>query len=311
MIHCTVCGAAAREGAKFCTSCGARLVDTTSAPPEATDTAPPTEETAVAEAMPADTAWAPSGPDETENEPEAPAEPAGPEPAIAEEQPAGEAVPLDYAANWPAPEATETRDEPVLEEHAESGEPVEATGETTWSSWSSATTEPEAEATEPVTSEMPEEPATAPVEPEDTDTGVEEHPHGASQWESWAPEASGAAAVPSSAGDTAAAVRRLLDDLTARVDRLIPAAALASGEVDADALATQLERWSRATPDSADLLEVVRAARKAPRDLDAVTRLADRAADLELLVRHYRSITDSAGQWARELRQQDASGEDA
>jgi hypothetical protein len=79
-------------------------------------------------------------------------------------------------------------------------------------------------------------------------------------------------------------------------------ATMASREVDPDALADQLATWSRAVPGIDDVLTVVQAVRKQPRDLDALLSLADRAPDLELLVRHYQAITASSDRWAGELR---------
>jgi hypothetical protein len=147
---------------------------------------------------------------------------------------------------------------------------------------------------------------------ESTGVAAEDDHHGASQWESWAPAADATPTVATGSSDTAASVRRLLDDLANRIDRLIAPATLASREVDPDSLAEQLDRWSRPAPGSDDLLAAVQAVRKSPRDIDAVTRLADRAADLELLVRHYQAITTGSAKWAAELRQQkEPSGDES
>jgi hypothetical protein len=118
--------------------------------------------------------------------------------------------------------------------------------------------------------------------------------------------------VPAAGSDAGASVRRLLDELANRIDRLIDPAPIAARGVDADDLADQLGRWSSASTDADGLLEVVRAVRTAPRDVDALTRLADRAPDLELLVRHYQAITNTSGEWSRKLRDRKPSGgEDA
>jgi hypothetical protein len=302
MTHCTVCGAASREGARFCTSCGARLVETTatietiepSAPEEARDEQPGAEDT-----------WTSTVTGDANGAVEIlPAEPAEP-PATVAETPG-------YSANWPAPDDDPaTADAPAEEDPTPAVADDATTGEvnvppppgTTWSSWSTAIEGPVSEPTEL-------EPAEAPDAGTNLDAGMEASHHGASQWESWAPEASGAATVPASGSDTAASVRRLLDDLATRIDRLIAPASAASRGVDADELADQLDRWSRAGAGSAGLLEVVQAVRKAPRDVDALTRLADRAPDLELLVRHYQAITSGAGDWARKLREQQPSDSD-
>jgi hypothetical protein len=337
LIHCTVCGAAAREGAKFCTSCGARLMDTSPIAPAATtsdDSAPlatANGDTATSVPVPAesgvDTAWAPgTATDDAEPETEEVpswadiSEPA--EPAVAEAEPSPEPEAPAYASNWPEPEAAAGDDvtQPADEAASTTDAPVEAAA---WTSWSTTTeaepvaleaetpqAEPEPEP-EPETQQVDEEATAATASPGvEPNAGMEASHHGASQWESWEPAASGEATVPSSTSDAAASVRRLLDDLANRIDRLISPASVESRAFDPDDLADQLERWARPTPGSADLLEVVQAVRKAPRDLDAISRLADRAADLELLVRRYQSIASSSGEWARELRERRAAGTD-
>ncbi len=325
MTHCTVCGAAAREGAKFCTSCGARLVDTVTATPESGDTA------AVAAVEPAaepsmidqpdessddqpepDSTWAPVVTGDATGEVESePAEPAYPEADVAEPTESPE-----YTASWPSGE--EENVEPVP------AEPLSDTPdstETTWSSWSSASDDsitreaPESFATDADQdagqheSRRAESDGAGLGEPWESGTMEESH-RGASAWESWAPTASGPATVPASSGDVGASVRRLLDDLADRIDRLIDPAPVEKRGVDADDLADQLDRWSSASTDADGLLEVVRAVRTSPRDVDALTRLADRAPDLELLVRHYQAITTSSGEWSRKLRDQRSSNAD-
>jgi predicted nucleic acid-binding Zn-ribbon protein len=303
MTHCTVCGAAAREGAKFCTSCGARLVDTVATAPASDDTAiHASVEPDVSDApdtapderqeVEAETIWASTVTGSATGEVESvPVDTAEPEPVAAPGEQA------EYTASWP-----EAGDEAPVE-----GAPAGAVADSgaqpdaAWASWSDTATEP----TEPT--ELPaSEPVAEPGEPDAVD-GMEASHHGASQWESWAPEASGEATVPASGSDVGASVRRLLDDVANRIDRLIDPATVASRGVDVDELADQLGRWSRTSTDAAGLLEVVRAVRTSPRDVDALMRLADRAPDLELLVRHYQAITTGAGDWASRLRAQDTA----
>jgi len=316
MTHCTVCGAAAREGAKFCTSCGARLVDTVVPVAEPADA----QATVVAEPAAAGT------PDMPEDRQQVAESTWGPvengavvvetEVAPSEEPEPDAAESAEYTASWPTDEGG-------------TGEPVSAAPAgaddgpgATWSSWSVTKDDPgtgPAPASFATDADQDPRPdasrsgeladggadsreATV-VEPAPADPMDESH-QGASQWESWTPEASGAATVPATGGDVGASVRRLLDDLADRIDRLIDPAPVTSRGVDADELADQLDRWSNASTDADGLLDVVRAVRTSPRDVDALTRLADRAPDLELLVRHYQAITGSAGEWASKLRDQ-------
>ena len=329
MTHCTVCGAAAREGAKFCTSCGARLVDTVTAPAaepdEATVAEPITIESPESPPEPDDdqvaveSTWAPvENGDVTGADGSAPAEESdAPEP----EMPVTETVETpEYTASWPTGEndaADSVADVPASD----------ATGSETsaWASWSSASDDtvtrevPDSFATD-ATQDPRSEEARA-EEPAVADAGAVETPapdpdpmaashHGASEWESWEPVASGEATVPAARGEIGTSVRRMLDDLANRIDRLIDPESVDTRGVDADELADQLDRWSRAHTDADGLLEVVRAVRTSPRDVDALTRLADRAPDLELLVRHYQAITDGAGDWAGKLRSQQTQGGD-
>ena len=331
MTHCTVCGAAAREGAKFCTSCGARLVDTVSAAPGSDGSAAVAAVEPVAEPSVTDLPGEPSSDqpdsestwativsgDATGEVERVPAEPVEPAAVVADP-----AESPEYAASWPGAEdgvaETPAGDAPDDEPPA----PPEAP----WSSWSneraSTATGP---APESFATDAGQDPEPHPVldsddgeavgqadvpEARDGRDGMEASHHGASQWESWAPTVSGEATVPTSSSDVGASVRRLLDDLADRIDRLIDPAAIERRGVDADELADQLERWSNARTDADGLLEVVRAVRTSPRDVDALTRLADRAPDLELLVRHYQAITGSAGGWASKLRDQSAADPD-
>lgn len=125
---------------------------------------------------------------------------------------------------------------------------------------------------------------------------------GASEWEGWAPAASGPSTASNSFNEHLDHARKLIEELQHRLERLGPPASLASRELDPDDLADQLERWSRAMPNSDELFEIVQTVRRSPRDIDAMVRLADHAADLELLVRHYQSITSTSDQWAADLR---------
>ncbi len=352
MTHCTVCGAAAREGAKFCTSCGARLVDTVTAPatepveagpaaaaePDATDTPAQPEAEQQAEAS----AWAPADSSSATGEDDSSSangadtpEPEVPETVVSETE---ATVSPEYSASWPTgeSEAAEPVSAAPVSDATASDVPA-ADAESTWSSWSSTNDETgtgtsddtrvvgapasfatdadqdarsdESRETNAVAAESDADEAPA-AEPETSDPMEESH-HGASAWESWAPEASGGATVAASSGDVGSSVRRLLDDLANRIDRLIDPAKVDTRGVDADELADQLDRWSNASTDADGLLEVVRAVRTSPRDVDALTRLADRAPDLELLVRHYQAITGSAGEWASKLRDAKASEPDA
>jgi hypothetical protein len=125
---------------------------------------------------------------------------------------------------------------------------------------------------------------------------------GASDWEGWAPTASGPSTTSVAFDEHLDHARKLVDELQHRLERLGPPASLASRNLNPDDLADQMERWSRALPNSDELFEVVQQVRRSPRDIDAMVRLADHAADLELLVRHYQSITSTSDQWATDLR---------
>lgn len=355
MTHCTVCGAAAREGAKFCTSCGARLVDTVTAAPEpdataAQPVAEPSEADAPAETSgdqsESESSWASTVTGNATGEVESvPADTVQPEEVAAEP-----AESPEYTSSWPPAEDESAKDE-ATEATVDDvpGDEPPSQPEEAWSSWADTTAEegPESPIT---TGGAPDSFATdADQDPEVSRSGETRRPddapsvsrddrpspfatdadqdarsddaepnrddpmdvshHGASQWESWAPVASGESTVPAAGGDAGASVRRLLDELANRIDRLIDPAPIAARGVDADELADQLDRWSNASTDADGLLEVVRAVRTSPRDVDALTRLADRAPDLELLVRHYQAITNTSGDWSRKLRDPKPSGD--
>lgn len=366
MRTCSICGAEAREGAKFCTSCGARLDEAvdqaatepadddspreTPAPANETEANPVATDQDVADtlAVESETAAPPVEPVESTAEPE--------EPAVDDAQPAPQSEP-EIAATWPAADtaseiddrpddaaaevvtgeapasfatdadqdpqedaattsgwgwptsASEAADEPVPDESTD--EP-EGDDSAQWEGVASAdsSAEPDWPSTEEpeVAPSTPDDPATTNATDTETVGATTDTDHrGASRWESWASATVGAEVVQEAREDPARAVRGLLNDLANRIDRLMSPAALAARDIDPDELADQLGRWSRSVPNAEVLLEVVQAVRKSPRDLDALSELADHAADLELLVRHYQSITDSAGTWARDLRRERSS----
>lgn len=311
MNRCTVCGATSREGAKFCTSCGARLGEgevqqaatgnvvsgDDVASPETTDTA--VQQTVTApqdtdDAIPEDTTSAELDVSDTEN------------PADDDDH---------YVSSWPDAESSDdtqerfgTEDAP---ESATTGPNEDADfssasdGDTGWPN----TSEPGDDEGAVITAPAPESFATdADQDPDPRETAgasADTDHHGASEWEGWAPVPSTTSSVAGTVTEPDAQVEhvhQLLDELKHRIDRITKPASLESRDLDPDDLADQLERWSRAVPDSDELLEAVKEARRSPRDIDAMMRLSDRAADLELLVRHYQSITSTSDEWAADLR---------
>lgn len=348
MRHCTVCGAEAREGAKFCTSCGARLQGTgteTSTLPSVSGTVEPpsgADPDPIADDAGRDDAGNGSSDDTVAYVPEQ-GEPAE----------AGEPADTAYVANWPATDDADASDDqaeqaepdPLASDSSEpaswtsafvSPEPASTDSEaddtheaadesvrddtgSEWS-WSEPQDEPPAgTASEGDDDEAPAAPeeswpwaATdeAPSEPGMPDDSVPGDPElkpdhsGASTWESWEPAAAGPSTLDEHRHDPVGDIRGLLNDLADRIDRLVSPSTLESRSIDPDDLADQLDRWSRSVPDTEELLATVQEVRKSPRDLDAIARLADRAADLELLVRHYQSMTSSSSQWASDLRRQ-------
>lgn len=342
MKHCTVCGAEAREGAKFCTSCGARLQSTVAAsetatlptvsdepesPPENTpasgiadtserdadndpeDTAiyvPERDDSAEASA-PADTPYVASWPD-TDTPDDADEQPDQPEPASSSPE-SSEPASWTSAFVSPEPSPSDSGADDTGATAAE-GDRGDDTSEWSWNtpqedgdtdsdqgeavvaeeSWSWSTADEPASDTGAENDDVPQA------------SSLEDETHGASTWESWAPAAGGPSALDDHDDDPIGQIRGLLNDLAERIDRVVSPALLDSRDVNPDDLADQLDRWARPVPDTDELLAVVQDARKSPRDLDAVARLADRAAELELLVRHYQSITSSSGKWADELR---------
>ncbi len=262
MRHCTVCGAEAREGAKFCTSCGARLEDAT-----------PTE-------APADSGADVTGTAAIVSESE--------EPAL---EPEGE------APSTTAAEAVEVTPEPPAEE-----EPVAATAPVTGdpyvASWPSETTEPD----EPAVAEAaPEAPVDeAPAERDAGDTDDADH-HGASTWESWAPVASGESTIPSE-DDPLHGVRELVDQLRHRLDRLAHPVSLQERGVDAEDIAEDLRGWASDTPDTEDILDAIRSVKASPENVTALLRLASYADDLERIIEQHGAMTSSAERWVDRLR---------
>lgn len=329
MRHCTVCGAEAREGAKFCTSCGARLQTTgmdasassgqTATLPSVTDEpseSARTDEDRDADASVSDvtTTYVPDSA-ETEGRADTP-----------------------FTSSWPAPDDAPATDEPSDrtegdDAHSGAEEPAswasafvtpepsrdDSTTDAADSGWTGDDTQEELRddigtdadrdegrfGEESWTWAGGDEPASDVGLVDDAsrkNMTTENDQHGASTWGSWAPAVNGPSTLHEHDDDPAGQIRGLLNELADRIDRLVNPATVGSREIDPDQLADQLDRWARTVPDVDELLDVVRDVRKAPRDLDAITRLVDRAGDLELLVRHYQSITTSSGQWAAELR---------
>lgn len=386
MQHCTVCGAASREGAKFCTSCGARLEDS-SISTDAADAASNDAEDTTPETAPADrpATWpAPidDGASAAEDDPEMdtaddddidPSKPLEPgdrqtflprsyDETLVSETPSHSD---GYAANWPSTADDASEETTAFGDSDESDavtsevsagftddatqDPDRSDDETSGWIWGSADDEPSTGVSNDATGRGPESAETDMDEQDDslaeeplrwtwasaddqadneapvsfaidadqgqesvtfTDEGVDDL-HGASDWESWAPESSGEGMVESGDEESLTAVRDLVDDLKQRIDRLASPASMQSRDLDPDDLADQLERWSEAVQGTDDLLDIMQDVRTSPRDLDAITRLADRAADLEVLMRHYQSITSLSEQWVYKLRRErsNATGE--
>ena len=312
MNRCSVCGAASREGAKFCTSCGTRLEDA------AEDRIEEQSDEAIANDAGADRPETLDTEAQPVIEPSDASERSGVESDDAEadgERDAGGATETDehhYASSWPESEST-NGDEDVSDREdvltAESPNDVAADSRDHAESFADTddiATWPETSVDEPVTGAPPT--SLAPETGRDSDvpseSGGDEDHHDASDWESWAPVASGPSITSNAVDEHLDNVYRLIDELKQRVERMGRPASLASRDLDPDDLADQLDRWSRAVPDNDDLLEAVKQVRRSPRDLDALMQLADRAPDLELLVRHYQSITSTSDQWAADLRRQ-------
>ncbi|HEV2129079.1 MAG TPA: hypothetical protein VGR22_10715 [Thermomicrobiales bacterium] len=187
---------------------------------------------------------------------------------IETEQPAASTEPSDTdLSGWPAPETSETRHDDINPESSHTG-------------WD--TTEPE------------------------SDHGL--HDSGPSEWEGWSPTPSPESAVhPYDDNESLQEIRELVGTLQQRLDRLADPLPVGARGIDADELADQLSGWASGGPDSGELLEVIREARANPRDIDAVTRLAARAEELERLVERYGTICSDAQRWVARLRYPDSS----
>lgn len=339
MVHCTNCGAAAREGARFCTTCGTRLdLDTTAT-------------SAAASASPSDTATldaVDTTPDATDEGEHASStlsstpEDAGATPDTASEEPetssqayvpTSEPDDTDASATWPdtdtPSETDETQSETISDETStwpdadtsmmeEPQDPDRSVASTTSADdgpyaggWPSPSTDNETEAEEAVTT-IPDDSEADPWQASPTTsryTDVEDD--GPSAWEGWSPTPDpepmidvGSTVSSDDEDSSLDDIRALVSTLQQRLDRLVAPASVASRGVDADELADQLHGWAQEVRAPDDLLDVIRDARQNPRDIDAVTRLADRAGELERLVERYGTLCSDAERWVARLRNQ-------
>lgn len=267
MEYCTNCGAASREGARFCTACGVRL-DLGDNVPEREPAPVDTEATAMHETLGGE------APTDDESRPEhmSDSDPIQDEP-LPDDQPED-----SYLQSWPA---SDTAEEPALETTTVY---TAAGADTDADDWSDPQT---------VSSE---------TEP-DRDTS-------AAGWAEWSPTPVASALVPvddEHNDHSLDEIRELASTLQSRLDRLSLSAAMTSRGADADDLAHHLDGWARDARASDDLLKVIRETKANPRDLDAITRLADRADELERLVKHYSTIGTDAERWAARLRDPDGA----
>jgi hypothetical protein len=267
MEYCTNCGAASREGARFCTACGVRL-DLDDYATEREPVPVDTEATTTYDALGSEAS--------TDDEPLSGREP---DPDPTRDEPLPEDQPEDsYLESWPVSDATDepanetttvytavgtdtnANDWPDPEAASSDAEPDRDASASGWAEWSAT----------PVAS------ALVPVDDDDEDHGLEE-------------------------------IREMVSILQSRLDRLALSAAVMPPGVDTDELADHLDGWARDASASDDLLEVIRETRAKPRDLDAITRLADRADELERLMKHYRTIRTDAERWVARLRNHNGS----
>lgn len=315
MKHCTICGAASREGAKFCTSCGARLEDEAVTAYTATDDTEPDAQSGNAgtgtETL--------SSASEQEHV-------AGSEPPVDASVDDEASTSRGYTASWPDADSQTTTGAATASFATDAEQDLASASFDVTSSRRSSTSDAEedgprisdtstdddaqpdatlgwsstsAASTDSDLGDVPsgtEQEATS-----ETFADLEDH-IGASHWESWSPDPSPQAMAPhSDAEDSIGSISRLMDELQQQVERLRTSDALTASGINPDDLARQLDRWSSNTPDIESLLAVVQRVRKHPRDLDAIGELTDNVADLELVVRHYQSITSQAASWAATL----------
>lgn len=266
MTQCTICGSTSRDGAKFCTSCGARLEDD----------APASQQ------------------DSESNESES---------SLAQDDPERESVADTYASSWPATDTDAEGDDHDDEDQSEPT-PISMSFATDKEQdpepdkHDEGTIDDGDNASEDIDANGGQEDSDAEA---DMNTGTGDH-EGASNWESWSPDPGPLASVQRDDGEGQIdAITRLVDELQQQVRQLKTETAPDSGLPDGDEFVDQLERWSSSSLDIESLLAAVRQVRKQPRDLDAISALTDNIADLELLVRHYQSITTQAGEWAAAL----------
>jgi hypothetical protein len=265
MEYCPNCGAASREGARFCTTCGVRL--------ELGENAPERE------AAPVDTGVTVAhetldneGPTDDESRPE---HVLGSDPIRDEPHPDDQHED-SYLESWPVSDA---RDEPANETTTVYTAVGTGTDANDWPDPQAVSSEPEPDRDTNASgwagrSAPPATSALVPVDDEDNDHSLDE-------------------------------IRELVTTLQSRLDRLTLTAAMTSRGVEIDDLADHLDDWARDASASDDLLEVIRETRANPRDLDVITRLADRADHLERLVKHYSTIRTDAERWAARLRSHD------
>lgn len=264
MRHCTVCEAEAREGAKFCTSCGARLeaetpveMSTPGPEPAATPTSVEASDGGTGAAADTVTTYtAPGAEDRADPEDSGTAATTGEEPVVASAPVTGD----PYVASWPS-DATE-EDEPSAPD---------------------ASTEEEAAS-------------------DDTGPEPDADHHGASTWESWAPVASGGATIPAE-DDALHGIREMVDQLKHRLDRLSQPVSLRERGVDPDALADDLGGWASGTPGTGEILDAIRSVRESPENVTALLRLASYADDLERIIEQQDAMTSAAERWVDRLRE--------
>jgi hypothetical protein len=283
MERCPNCGALARPGAKFCTTCGYRLTgsvgDTSSAAPDA---------------APAETAGVETPPDQP---PDATLDPPDESQAPPSDDPlaAGPVASDDVPTSVAPPGAETSGGEPTDADQVLSSswpEPPASSWSSSWTSSSSGdldavSSTPPGDA-EPVAEPVSEEPTSADASAVAPDAGGTLPPAMSFDDQTMSSSASDAWAMPPSHDEQSsplADARRLIEELHA----LLPALTVSSPDVDREVIAADLQTArdllaTAAADDETGLRAVLQAARDRPRDVDAMLELSSRTGSLLALL---------------------------